>query len=418
MIDPELLSSLRIIWGRHTDVHGESICRDLCSPAGQGVHAKAFYYLLGKYRQESSKNCFDSESESYYAPAPDSGIIKSTSVLVESSALATSGLRRYEVPTSSVCSSPVASSVHSTLVNGRPPIVISRKRIFTDGNRPTSKERSDLNPTSRPVSHNKVQFDKWKTQILPPPKEASVSNIYRPKVTLTGVETGLRPHPPRRGNTYSVFSDRRDSRRDSREITPIGFSQQLQRLQAKTAAATASASASSYQKPKTLTSPSPSEAVRPTEHAARNSVAVIRQPLRQPRLLTNFSGVSNGSGRFLTPATIATELELPLHPDPKTDNTKPQTHLTEIATGKTSITSHAPVHGPQKTHSKFDKENHGVEEEWSHVEVTDRTGSRGLCVSDVPTNREVGKDVKNVGPRSFPPSNKTKKEKEKKGRRK
>jgi len=414
MIDPELLSSLRIIWGRHTDVHGESICRDLCSPAGQGVHAKAFYYLLGKYRQESSKNCFDSEFESLYTPALDSGIMRSTSLLVESSASSTSGLRRYEVPNhhaSSVCSSPVASSGHSTLVNGQPPIVISRKRIVTGGNRPTSKERSDLNPTSRPVSHNKVQFDKWKTQILPPPKEASVSNIYRPKVTLTGVETGLRPHPPRRGNTYSVFSDRRDSRRDSREITPIGFSQQLQRLQAKTAAATASASASSYQKPKTLTGPSPSEAVRATEHVARNSVAVSRQP----RLLTNFPSVSNGSGRFLTPATIATELEPPFHTE--TDTTKPQARLTETATGKTSIKPHAPAHGPQKTHSKSDKENHGVEEEWSHVEVTDRAGSKGLCVGDVPTNREVGKDVKNVGPRSFPPS-KMKKEKERKGRRK
>ncbi len=396
MIDPELLSSLRIIWGRHTDVHGESIRRDLCSPAGQGVHAKAFYYLLGKYRQESSKIC---EFESYHTPVPDPGIIKSTSLLVESSALATSGLRRYEVPDHHVI--------------GQPPIVISRKRIITDANRPTSKERSDLNPTSHPVSHNKVQSNKWKTQILPAQQEASVSNIYRPKVTLTGVETGLRPHPPRRGNTYSVFSDRRDSRRDSREVTPVGFSQ---RLQAKTAAAT---SAPSYQKPKTLSGPSPSEAVRATEHAARNSVAVIRQPLRPPRLLTNFPGVSNGSGRFLTPATIATELELPLHTDSKTDNTKPQAHSTEIATGKTSITSHAPVHGPQKTHSKDDKENHGVEEEWSHVEVTDRAGSRGLCVGDgdVPINREVGKDVKNVGPRSFPPS-KTKKEKERKGRRK
>ncbi|KAJ7512711.1 hypothetical protein B0H11DRAFT_2182091 [Mycena galericulata] len=49
----DLFSSLRIIWGRHADPHGESIKHDLCSPAGRGVHAKAFYFLLGRYREDS-----------------------------------------------------------------------------------------------------------------------------------------------------------------------------------------------------------------------------------------------------------------------------------------------------------------------------------------------------------------------------
>ncbi|KAJ7064857.1 kinase-like domain-containing protein [Mycena amicta] len=53
MIDPDLFASLRIIWGRHADPRGESIKRDLCSPIGQGVHAKAFYFLLGRYHEES-----------------------------------------------------------------------------------------------------------------------------------------------------------------------------------------------------------------------------------------------------------------------------------------------------------------------------------------------------------------------------
>ncbi|KAG6900473.1 hypothetical protein C0993_010192 [Termitomyces sp. T159_Od127] len=56
LIDPELLASLRVIWGRHTDSNGDSIKRDLCSPAGQGVHAKAFYFLLARYREESMLN--------------------------------------------------------------------------------------------------------------------------------------------------------------------------------------------------------------------------------------------------------------------------------------------------------------------------------------------------------------------------
>ncbi|KAJ7892765.1 kinase-like domain-containing protein [Mycena olivaceomarginata] len=54
-IDPELFSSLRIIWGRHADPHGESIKADLCAPAGRGVHAKAFYFLLKHYRDDYSR---------------------------------------------------------------------------------------------------------------------------------------------------------------------------------------------------------------------------------------------------------------------------------------------------------------------------------------------------------------------------
>lgn len=55
LIDPELFRSLLVIWGRHTDPEGESIKRDLCSPIGQGVHAKAFYFLLNQYREETRR---------------------------------------------------------------------------------------------------------------------------------------------------------------------------------------------------------------------------------------------------------------------------------------------------------------------------------------------------------------------------
>ncbi|KAF7344601.1 Protein kinase domain-containing protein [Mycena sanguinolenta] len=56
LIDPDLFASLRIIWGRHADPQGESIKRDLCAPAGRGVHAKAFYFLLGRYRDDYSRD--------------------------------------------------------------------------------------------------------------------------------------------------------------------------------------------------------------------------------------------------------------------------------------------------------------------------------------------------------------------------
>lgn len=420
VIDPELLSSLRIIWGRYTDVHGESIRRDLCSPAGQGIHAKAFYYLLEKYRQESSKSPTDDlESLSLGDPAvvnPET--IRSTSLLADSSALATGGLRRYQVPSQH----PYISSAHLY------PAIVSRKRTFKDGTRPAAKERSDVKRVLRPASHNKMHYDKLKPQNPLTQKETSVSNLYRPKSILSGDENGagLRPHAPRR-DTYSVLSERRDSRRDSKLI---GFSQHLQSIQAKSTAATP-ATTSSHQKLKTSNGPTLGEAekaVRTTELTARNSVAVNRQSLKSPRLLAKSPGASNVSGRSVA---VATELELPLHADDTTENTKlqrvmgdisrkmndalrvgSQAQLIEMATGKTSTMSHPHVRGPQRTHSREGKENYGVDDEWSHVtmEVTHRTGN---YIGDVPINREVGKDIKNVAPQ---PS-KMRKEKERKGRR-
>ncbi|KNZ72467.1 putative serine/threonine-protein kinase HSL1 [Termitomyces sp. J132] len=86
LIDSELLASLRVIWGRHTDSNGDSIKRDLCSPAGQGVHAKAFYFLLARYREESMHNNLqlkkDGDAKSHLenaklnlVPLPISGLV-------------------------------------------------------------------------------------------------------------------------------------------------------------------------------------------------------------------------------------------------------------------------------------------------------------------------------------------------------
>ena len=55
LIDPEVFASLQIIWGRHADKGGECIRQDLCARDGGGVHAKAFYFLLCKYREETRR---------------------------------------------------------------------------------------------------------------------------------------------------------------------------------------------------------------------------------------------------------------------------------------------------------------------------------------------------------------------------
>lgn len=54
-IDQELLSSLRVIWGKHTDPQGDRLIQELCSPPGYGTHAKAFYFLLDHYREEAMR---------------------------------------------------------------------------------------------------------------------------------------------------------------------------------------------------------------------------------------------------------------------------------------------------------------------------------------------------------------------------
>ncbi|KAF8549431.1 Pkinase-domain-containing protein [Imleria badia] len=53
-IDDELLESLCVIWGKHADVEG--IKADLLSPQGDGTLAKAFYFLLHEYREQTLKD--------------------------------------------------------------------------------------------------------------------------------------------------------------------------------------------------------------------------------------------------------------------------------------------------------------------------------------------------------------------------
>ena len=53
-IDDELLESLCVIWGKHADVQGIKV--DLLSPQGEGTLAKAFYFLLHEYREQTLKD--------------------------------------------------------------------------------------------------------------------------------------------------------------------------------------------------------------------------------------------------------------------------------------------------------------------------------------------------------------------------
>ncbi|KAJ3767949.1 kinase-like domain-containing protein [Lentinula raphanica] len=65
-IESEILFSLKVIWGRHADLG--AILKDLSSPAGNGIHTKAFYWLLRRHHEEAERLACSSESDN------DSGI--------------------------------------------------------------------------------------------------------------------------------------------------------------------------------------------------------------------------------------------------------------------------------------------------------------------------------------------------------
>ncbi|KAF6764117.1 CAMK/CAMKL/GIN4 protein kinase [Ephemerocybe angulata] len=78
LIDSELFNSLRVIWGRHAEAQTASIQMDLCSPAGQGTYAKAFYFLLNKYREETLRSRYDDDQTTLVHTASDSDARAST----------------------------------------------------------------------------------------------------------------------------------------------------------------------------------------------------------------------------------------------------------------------------------------------------------------------------------------------------
>lgn len=190
-IDPELFSSLRIIWGRHTDPNGESIKRDLCSPAGYGVHAKAFYFLLRKYRDEAYRSSREVTDESQ----DGNDLLSTTKFNLVTNAKGGEPPPNYlHVPpnhgrTRMLSSTPVPYDVPSPPHMSRTPT--------TDSSSSRERQASPAGP--RPLSQlpRKVHPDRRSIMILAPGQPPVGANS-------TLGERGIpRPAPPRRGHTYS-----------------------------------------------------------------------------------------------------------------------------------------------------------------------------------------------------------------------
>ena len=216
LVDPELFSSLRIIWGKHADPSGDTIKKDLCSPAGHGVHTKAFYYLLNKYREESYRKRLD-DGEDADDMASCNGISRLTFERYwgRSDAKMASVLSRqragFVVPPSApprrrIMSSPVQppAAVLQRLTPLPPP-------MERGGSRVPSRERPALPTGPRPLPYSLQPFRKvpehhhphqhlgaHNTQSVGPVRPASSTAIPMRRTTA-----GPRPQPPRRGYTFS-----------------------------------------------------------------------------------------------------------------------------------------------------------------------------------------------------------------------
>ncbi|KAF8649185.1 hypothetical protein AX16_005983 [Volvariella volvacea WC 439] len=190
-IDPELFASLRVIWGRHADPKGESIIRDLTSPAGQGVHAKTFYFLLSQYREDSRRNKEEEENADKHGtivvspnrepdtlrhPKRQSGI---------PSLLAAPGTYSRTRP-----SIPVPYT-------GPVPPVMSRGATGTSSASSRERPASPVGP--RPLS---THFQKKPYLELSRGRSESPTSS-RPSSPLSAGRSLPRPAPPRRGYTYS-----------------------------------------------------------------------------------------------------------------------------------------------------------------------------------------------------------------------
>ena len=413
LIDYELFSSLRIIWGRHSDPEGESIKRDLCAPAGKGIHAKAFYFLLGKYREEAYRNRTDDgqrDSQITLAGAPIDLESLKFNLDWETERDISVGPRKYQIP-QRVFSTPQGHSAPypPSLSAGPAPGIGSRKRTFTDGSIPT-KDRSDS--SHGPRLSMKAGGDAW-LKAQGQVQRASTSGIPvsnhtsgRPKSSMGAGRGGPRPFPPRRGFTHSLMGDSQIQKDDGVGGTAIGFSQHLQQLQTKTAASVSTQ--------------------RPKSSAVLDSAFIESE--NRP-LLSSSPATSLDHGRPLSPVLSPNssmvvdnaDVHLPLLTAPKIDNphlqrtmddiTQRVNELVQAVTQAPSglgkdilpISTRDPKAATRQTlggHAQIfnDKENQSLDEEgWSHVTAeTDRSGGLGLGVPvnvNLTLEREVARDV-------------------------
>ncbi|KAL1745494.1 kinase-like domain-containing protein [Schizophyllum fasciatum] len=225
LIDTDIFRSLRIIWGRHADPKGELIKRDLCSPPGYGLHAKAFYYLLVKHRERAQKNPLEDHSIEVYNGG--SSLASDGSFLGEicrdldrmvgggrptpGSSAKPGPSRLLDIDICDAASARSASTVSSGSTAYTPPVM---SRVGTSQG---SRERTMSPAGPRPLStvgrarmDVRRQHQVQDRQPISQQHRASLAVQSRPPSAAGSHRSGtsdgdraIRPLPPRRGYTYS-----------------------------------------------------------------------------------------------------------------------------------------------------------------------------------------------------------------------
>ncbi|KAF9525093.1 kinase-like domain-containing protein [Crepidotus variabilis] len=427
LIDSELFSSLKVIWGRHVDPKGESIRRDLCSPSGQGVHTKAFYFLLGKYREETLK--IDADNAIKDVVMNDATSDQTTRPATPSDQL-TDGLRRYQVSNSYISPSnePTTSEAvmseeeqdqsanvlqPKNVLIGPPPQVITRRRTITDG----AFDRS-LKQTHH------VQLEQREAQVR---KNANSSGSTRPRSSLGEVvaRSGFNRPQPRRGHTSVMAHSTRDLEPpSSAPVTSLGFSRHLHQLQARTPA-TATFMAS--QRSSTQAPSLPIDIIERRRDIHPRSSRILQQddmdapPRSQEEVIDRPGSLPSALDKTEVPPLVDQPDTLFIR---KTMGSLTQ-KANDLVQGVAQVpsqptvpnfvpgsvdTSESRLSKSFRSKVKIDKENQGLDEGWSHVKYSSvHHGSVGLGVGGGLGNRDVG---------NTPTSpSKVRKEKEKKFRR-
>ncbi|KAG6830371.1 hypothetical protein H0H92_001008 [Tricholoma furcatifolium] len=200
-IDPELLASLRVIWGRHADANGDSIKRDLCSPAGQGVHAKAFYFLLARYREESMRNNLELND------CPEVGInVKDLNLNLGWELDRSTVSKKYEGSRALLSVEVQAKSPPSSPVSlPKPAPVPPSLRCARGSSGARERASSPVGPRAPFVVSGRPGIEAWRlqSQAVNDFKFRPPINSPQPVMPIGPGRTVPRPPPSRRGYTYS-----------------------------------------------------------------------------------------------------------------------------------------------------------------------------------------------------------------------
>jgi len=445
LIDPELLLSLRIIWGRHTDSQGTSIIRDLCAPAGHGVYAKAFYFLLNMYREETSRNRMAEANNEGGHKQSDSalGTVKfNLGRETDQTRLADRFNGGRNSVNAAISPAPL-SPRHPGLSRPNPPLMHRGKTVVEGGTPPRTKFGSPIGPRPPPLSlhdADRAQPDVWRTQV----RKRETAPLARPKVSM-----GPRPAPTSRGKTYSSFAEHQTIEalptRTPVSLQSSGAPIQRQQMKASSSADVPTLS-TDVDTDQVLSSPTQGRSLRSRGAMAGSMVSTTQTPASAP-ILTPIANVTKG-------------LNLPLLTAPQTDDPQLQKTMDEI-TKRVNIIVQAAVRSAtltnagvstlstnadevqmstenvnplprittepreavdtrieaQGSNTRSDKENRNSGEEgWSYVDVSNEQSGLGPGVG---VSREMGKELINIGnagPDTSPAKNK--KGKEKKTRRK